>query len=74
MATVPYDSQDPALPMGERRVTNYYTVGVQGIPICMGNGTQCLSLTSPTRLPKILPKITVTSFLSFKPLVLKGRR
>lgn len=38
----PYDSWGPAQPMEDDRVIDSYTVGIQGIPICMGNGTQCL--------------------------------
>ena len=39
----PYDNPGPALSMEKGRVIDNYTIGIQGIPICMGNGTHNLS-------------------------------
>ena len=42
----PYDNPGPAQSMEKGRVINNYTMGLQGIPIFMGNGAQCLHITS----------------------------
>lgn len=40
----PYDNQGPTWPMEEGKEIKNYTVGVQGVPICMRNGIQCLNI------------------------------
>lgn len=41
-----------------------YTVGVQGIPICMGNGFQCLNLTFQVQLSAVNHNITQDFYAS----------
>lgn len=52
-----------------------YTAGVKEIPVCVGNGTQCLKITSQYGYPQsVLPRIMVTSFICFQHLALEGKR
>lgn len=42
----PHDNSGPSQPVEEGRVIDNHTVGAQGIPLCLANGTQCLNITS----------------------------
>lgn len=49
----PYDNRGSVQPMEEGRMIDNYTVGVQGMSICMGSGTQCLNITSQVWLSMV---------------------
>lgn len=40
-----YDHRGPTQPKEDGKKIINYTVGMQGIPICMGNGTHYLNIT-----------------------------
>lgn len=41
----PYDHRGPTQPKEDGKKIISYTVGMHGIPICMGNGMHCLNIT-----------------------------
>lgn len=45
LVTRSIDNRGLSQPVEKGRVINTYIVGVQGIPICMGNGVLCLEIT-----------------------------
>lgn len=71
----PNDNRGPSQSMEEGRVIGSYTVRLRRTPICMGNGAQCLKITSQIWLSRVnlLPEITITNFICFKNLVLKDK-
>lgn len=73
--TGPYSHRGPGRPKEEDKKFTNYTLAVQGIPIYVGQGTYCLSVTFQIYLGIVkLSRIFMVNFICFTHLVLEDRK